>query len=97
MLMLAAFIPACLAYISTLATQLLGEFAVARHVASCQSTDGGAIHVECDATRHHLDVLLLQTGCRAVVTRIGASIAGVDAGLMLSMSHPELLFQPEAE
>lgn len=49
--------------------------------------DGCAIHVQRDAARHHLHVLLLQACRRAVIARGGALIAGLDARGVLLVGH----------
>jgi hypothetical protein len=88
---LRALVATGLADLGTQLAQLLGEVAAACHVACRKPAHRGAIHVECDAARHHLDVGLLQASGRAVVTCIGAGVAGIDAGLVNLMGHEELL------
>jgi hypothetical protein len=90
-LMLAALVATRLADLCAQLAQLLGKVTAARHVAGCQSADCGAIHVEGDAARHHVDVLPLQTRGCAMVAGMCAAAASFDAGLVLLVSHLELL------
>lgn len=55
--MLAAFIAACGAYFGTQAAHGGYELAAARHVASGLATGLSAVHVQRNATRHHLDIV----------------------------------------
>jgi hypothetical protein len=88
-LVLAAFFAAGLADLGAQLTQLLGELATAGHIARGQTADCSAVHVQRDASRHHFHVLLLQARGRTVVASVGAGVAGVDAGLVLLVSHLE--------
>jgi hypothetical protein len=42
----------------------------------------GAFHIELDAARHHLYLLFLQAGTRAMLAGSGAGKAGINAVLM---------------
>jgi hypothetical protein len=88
-LVLAALLATRVADLRTQLAQLLGEVAAPGHVTSRQAADCGAVHVERDTSRHHLDVLLLQAGRGAVVTGVSAGVARLDAGLVLLVSHLE--------
>src|SRR4051812_8164360 len=61
--------------------------AAARHRRRGELAGGGAIEIERDAARHHLDVLLLQARRRAVMAGRGAGVAGVDAVLVARVRH----------
>tara|TARA_B100001105_G_C22399454_1_gene448590 strand:+ start:804 stop:1118 length:315 start_codon:yes stop_codon:yes gene_type:complete len=89
MLVPATLVATRLADLRAQLAQLLGEVAAPGHVASRQAADCGAVHVQRDASRHHLDVLLLQAGRGAVVTGVSAGVARLDAGLVLLVSHLE--------
>jgi hypothetical protein len=89
-LVLGALVAACLAHVRADATDLFCQITAAGHVPGGEAADGSAVHIEGDAARHHLDVRLLQAGCRTVVTGVGAGVARRDAGLVLLM-HGELL------
>lgn len=70
----------------------LGRYvATASHETRGQPADGRTVNVERDAAGHHLHVLFLQAGRRAVVASVGAGAAGVDARLVLFVSHLKLL------
>ena len=86
-----AFFTACLADFRAQLANLRHELASAAHEASGESADRGAVHVERNASSHHVCVGLLQAGDRAVVAGIGAGVAGVDAGLIHLVLHGEVL------
>ncbi len=67
------------------------EFASSRHIPCRQTANLGAVHIELDAPGHFLHVLFIQARRRAMVACGGASVAFVDAGLELFMSHKNLL------
>ena len=85
----AAFFATGLANLGAQLAQRLGEITAASLAGGGHATDGGAVHVERNAARHHLHVRLLETRRRAVVAGIGAPIAGVDAGRVLLVGHVE--------
>ena len=89
-LVLGALVAARLAHVRAGAADLFCQFAAARHVAGGKAADRGAVHVEGNAARHHLDVGLLQAGRRTVVAGVGAGVARRNAGLVLLM-HGKLL------
>jgi hypothetical protein len=78
---------ACLAYVRTQAAKVPCVPAVARHVSGRHSADRSAVHIQANALRHHLDVVLLQTRARAVVASIGARVARFDARLIVLGAH----------
>lgn len=85
---LLALLRAGLAHVGAGLTDRSGELAAAGHVARGKPADGRAIHVELDAARKHLDVLLPQAGGSAMVAGDRATVAGIDAGLeLLLMWH----------
>ena len=95
-LVLRALFAACAADFGAQHADLLREFASSCHEAGCLTADCSAVHVECNATRHHLHVLLAQACGRAVVTGFGARVARFNAGLIHRMLH-ERSFQPGAK
>lgn len=90
-LMLRAFVAAGLTDLRAHLAHLIREATAARHEAGRKTADRGAVDVECDALRHHADVLLLEAGGRAAIARIGARIARIDAGLVHLSGHVVLL------
>ena len=90
MLVPRAFLAARLAHLGAQLAKLLREDTAACHVPGCRPADGGAVHVERDASGHHLYVLLLQAGCGAVVAGIGAGVACLNAG-SVDLMHVFLL------
>jgi hypothetical protein len=54
-----------------------------------QTADLGAVHVEPDATFHHLDVIFSETRDGAMVTFLGTLFACTNALLMLVVGHGE--------
>lgn len=88
---LGAFLATGLADLGAQLAQLLGELAVARHVAGGQAADCCAVHVQRDTSRHHFDVLLLKAGGRTVVAGVCAAVAGFDASFVDLVSHENLL------
>ena len=64
-----------------------GPFAAARHVPARRTANGRAVDVERDASRHGFDVGLLQARNGAVIARLCACVAGINAGLELLLWH----------
>jgi len=87
MLVPGALLAAGIAHGGAQLAELAVELTASRHVARRESADGGAVHVEGNALRHHLDVLLSQAGGGAVVAGIGTGVASLDAGLVDLMGH----------
>ena len=77
-LVLGALVTARLADLGAKLAERSGEFAAPGHEGGSQATDLCAVHVECDAARHHLDVVFLQAGRRTHVAGVGAGVAGID-------------------
>ena len=75
--------------VGTKAANSLGMLASTCHHRRRKCADIGAVHIQRNAARHHLDVGLLQTRGDAVVAGGSASVAGVDAGLVFLVGHGE--------
>jgi hypothetical protein len=90
-LVLGALIAATLANLCAQPAQLLCEVTTAGHVCRGLPADSRAVHVQRNATRHHLDVLLLQAGGRTVIACISTSVARLDTVLIHLVGHYELL------
>jgi hypothetical protein len=86
-----ALVRAHVAQVSASLTDGAGGLTGARHHACGQSAQLGAVDVKGNAARHHLDVLFLQAGGRAHITRIRTIIAGFDTRLVLLLLHCSLL------
>ena len=84
---LGAFITAGLANVRADSAEGLRVLTAACHRTGRKLADGGAVHVESDAARHHLDVGFLQTGRRAMMASHCTIKTGLDAGFVLLMSH----------
>ena len=80
--MLGAFIAARPADLGAQGADGLRVFAVAGHRVDGQATHSRAIHIKCDATRHHLDVNFPETCGKALIAGRGASNAGLNTGLV---------------
>lgn len=61
--------------------------AVPGHGTGGEATEGGTVDVEADAAGQRLGIRLCQAGRGAMIAGIGTSIAGVDAGTELFVSH----------
>jgi len=85
--MFGAFITARLANIGAQRANSFGMFAAPGHGRRCKRADLSAIHVQRNAPRHHLDVLLLQAGSRAMVAGNNAGVARLDARIKCFMTH----------
>jgi hypothetical protein len=68
-----------------------GGLAPAAHHSRRQPAQLGTVHIERNAARHHLHVLLLQAGGEARVTGGGAVVTGFDTRLKLLLLHDQLL------
>ncbi|WP_460843411.1 hypothetical protein [Noviherbaspirillum agri] len=86
-----AFLTARIAYVGASSADYARQFTAAGHIACRQTTDLCAIDIQLDAASHVLDILLAQTGYGTVIARRRAGITFVDAGLILLMSHNDLL------
>lgn len=81
------FVPAGLADLSAKCADRFGVGATPSHGSYSQCANLGAIHIQCDALGHHLDVGFMQTGSSAMVTGHGTGVASFNAGLVLLMRH----------
>lgn len=84
---LGTFFAARLADLYAQLAHLRHEFASAGHETSRDPADRSTVHVESDASGHHVCVGLLQARDRAVVTGFGAGIASVDAAFIHLVIH----------
>jgi hypothetical protein len=82
-LVLAAFIGTCFTDLRAHKANRASQRARSRHETAGQTTDGGAVDIERDAVRHHLDVIFLQTGAGAAIAGLRAGITAVDTCLKL--------------
>lgn len=82
-----ALLGTCLADVRAKRANRRCVLAAPSHGGRGKLADGCAIHVQRDAARHHLHVLLLQACRRAVIARGGALIAGLDARGVLLVGH----------
>jgi hypothetical protein len=64
---------------------LMGKLGAAGHKGRCREADSGAVPVEGDAPGHHFNVLLLQTGCGAMLAFHGAIVASSNASFVFVM------------
>lgn len=84
---LGTFVCTGLADVSAQRTNRLDMLASPCHRCGGELADRCAIKIQRNAPRHHLDVLFLQAGCRAVIAGDGALVAGLNARSVLLMSH----------
>jgi len=73
--------------IRALPAKCSGELAAARHAGSGKPADLGAVHIQRNAARHHLDIVFGEACSRTVIAGPGACIAGIDAVLESFVSH----------
>lgn len=85
-----AFLAAGIANRCAERTDLSSELAVTCHHRRGKLTKGSAVDVECDAARHHLDVLFLQAGGGALIALNRAVVARLDTGFVLFLGHENL-------
>jgi len=78
-LMLTALIAALLADFSTQLAELASRLTLQGHKLCRQTADIGALHIQPDTVPHHLKILFLQAGCRAVIAGRRAEITGLNA------------------
>ena len=86
---LCALVATRLADFGTEAANGLGMVAASGHGVGGQRAHCSAVGIQRNAARHHLDVVFLQAGGKALVASGGARLAGVYAGLIsvLCMVH----------
>jgi hypothetical protein len=82
-----AFVAAGFTNLCAEPTDILGESRVTTQPCRRVPTDLGAIPVQPDTFGHFGDVLLAQTGIRAMLALLGALDTGFDAGLILLVGH----------
>jgi hypothetical protein len=68
----------------------MGHRTAAAHETGSGAAQAGAVDIERDASRHHLDIVFLETGAGASVARQCTGVAGIDTALEL-LVHDELL------
>ncbi|MBD8530511.1 hypothetical protein IFT83_11045 [Massilia sp. CFBP 13647] len=85
--MLAALGGAGSTYLGALTAQDHREITTARHETGRQAAQLRTVHVQRNAAGHHLDVFFTQAGAGAMVAGGGASVAGVDTVLEISVIH----------
>jgi hypothetical protein len=85
--MFAAFFSASAAYLRAQPAEFLGELRVTRHELSREHANVRAIPVEPDAAFHHLYVVLLQAGGRAMFAFLSALQTRFNAISILIVSH----------
>jgi len=77
--MLTALIAALLADFSTQLAELAGRLTLQGHKLCRETADIGALHIQPDTVSHHLKVLFLQAGRRAVIAGRRTQITGLNA------------------
>lgn len=87
-----ALVATCFTELGAGLTQRSCELAAARHEACREPANLRAIHIECDALAHHLDIILTQACTCTDIARQGAGIAGIDRRLKLLGLHFSLPF-----
>jgi hypothetical protein len=71
------------------AANITSKVSFAGHERRCQAANGGALSVEQDAIPHHIDFLLTQTSCGAMIAGICAGVAGGNTIGEFALSHAE--------
>lgn len=89
---LAALLTAGFAHVGAKRADLLGELRASGHLTHGERTNIGAIAIQLDATRHHLDIILVQTGHGAMFARLHALVAGFDTIFVFFVGHDVFLF-----
>jgi hypothetical protein len=92
-LVFAALFPAALANFCAGRTNQRHRLAAAPHIGGSEPADRSTIDVDRNAPSHFLDVRFMETRGSAMITRSGASIAFIDAGLILSMHDLSFHFE----
>jgi hypothetical protein len=86
-LMFLAFGRAGIADFSTESAQTRREVAASRHQPCRERAEIRAIAIHLDATRHLLDIFLMQTFRCAMFARSGARVTSIDTGLVFFVWH----------
>jgi hypothetical protein len=87
-----AFLGAFLADFRAILADQVDEFAVARHEFGGKPAKGGAVDIQRHAARHMCRCRLLAAFGGAIVAGFCAGAAGLDAGLVMSVTHVYLSF-----
>ena len=85
--MFAAFFSASAAYLRAQSAEFLGKLRVTRHQLSREQANVRAIPVEPNAAFHHLDIVLLQAGGRAMFAFLSALETRFNTISILIVSH----------
>ena len=88
-----ALVCTCTANFSAHLANLGSKGAAPGHERRCRSANLGAIHIQTDAVRHAIGILLLQAGYGTVVTDHGALVTGFNTRLKRLMRHGASPFQ----
>jgi len=91
--MFLAFLGAFLANFRAILANQVDEFAVARHEFGGKPAKGSAVDIQRHAARHMCGCWLLAAFGSAIVAGLRAGAAGLDAGLVVSVTHVYLSFQ----
>jgi hypothetical protein len=92
---LPAFLTASPTNFRAMLANMLGLFRSSRHERRCESANVRAISIQFDTSRHHFDVLFVQTCRRAMFARRRAFIARLDARFKSFVSHKFILLSPK--
>jgi hypothetical protein len=84
---LLAFLGAHMADFRAILANQIDEFAVAHHEFGREPAKRGAIDIEGDATRHASRIGFLAAFGGAMVAGVRAGLAGIDAGLVMCVTH----------
>jgi hypothetical protein len=84
---LPAFLSAGGAYLSAQPAEFFGELRITGHKLGSEDADVRAIPIKPDASLHHLHVVLLQAGSRAVFTFLSALEARCNTTSILFVGH----------
>ena len=86
-LVLAAFLTASAANVRAQSAELFRELRITGHELSREHANISAVPVEPDSTFHHINVVFLQTGRRAVFAFLSAFQARLDTTSVFFVSH----------
>jgi hypothetical protein len=91
----ATFITTSLAQIGTNAADILSPAAAQAHKLCSGITQRRTFHIELNAARHHLDILLLRAGRSAMVADGSTSKTRIDTGFVGVITSHKPLFKSE--
>lgn len=83
MVMLLTLMGASQTHFTAKTAKMFGHLAVASHGIGCQGTDCRAVSIQGDASRHHLNIRLLETLSKTCVACDSTGVACVNAVLIL--------------